>query len=262
MSTTAQAPQSDAPIKPRIIKRYSNRKLYDTERSRYVTLEEISKMIKAGDEVTIIDNESKEDLTSVTLTQIIYEEEKRESRMPLGMLRHLIQTGGTTLQEFFDKSVKAPVETMRDSAQKSVEKGVEELRQSAVQFREAATRSVSEFTESARRVFSREERKAQEFQSAVIQLFDALEERVSARIEDVRHTYQRVAVEASKDENAPTVKDAHSSIMTESHVSAIRDRIRELEALVQELEATTRTVARSPSGPGEPPPANSDEIAS
>src|SRR5215470_19005274 len=84
---------SSTPKAAKIVKRYSNRKLYDTERSKYVTLDEIAKMIKAGEEVTIIDNETKEDLTSVTLTQIIFEEEKRESRMPLGMLRNLIQTG-------------------------------------------------------------------------------------------------------------------------------------------------------------------------
>jgi polyhydroxyalkanoate synthesis repressor PhaR len=114
---------SDAQKKPstKIIKRYSNRKLYDTERSKYVTLDEIAQMIKAGEEVTIIDNESKEDLTSVTLTQIIFEEEKRESRMPLGMLRNLIQTGGDALQEFFDKSVKAPVVEIKDTAEKRVE---------------------------------------------------------------------------------------------------------------------------------------------
>ena len=79
--------QGQTQLEPKVIKRYSNRKLYDTERSKYVTLDEIAKMIKAGEEVTIIDNETKEDLTSVTLTQIIYEEEKRESRMPLAMLR-------------------------------------------------------------------------------------------------------------------------------------------------------------------------------
>src|SRR5688572_15776165 len=71
----------------RVIKRYSNRKLYDTQSSKYVTLEEIAHMIKAGEELSIIDNKTKDDLTAVTLTQIIYEEEKRKSRMPLGMLR-------------------------------------------------------------------------------------------------------------------------------------------------------------------------------
>ena len=60
----------------KIVKRYANRKLYDTERSCYVTLDDISQMIKAGDEVRVIDNKSGEDLTSVTLAQIIFETEK------------------------------------------------------------------------------------------------------------------------------------------------------------------------------------------
>ena len=78
----------------RIIKRYANRKLYDTQHSRYVTLEQISEMIRAGDDVKIIDNKSKEDLTSVTLAQIIFEEEKKRSFMPLTAMRNIIQNGG------------------------------------------------------------------------------------------------------------------------------------------------------------------------
>ena len=78
----------------RIIKRYANRKLYDTQHSRYVTLEQISEMIRAGDDVKIIDNKSKEDLTSVTLAQIIFEEEKKKSFMPLLAMRNIIQSGG------------------------------------------------------------------------------------------------------------------------------------------------------------------------
>ena len=58
----------------RIIKRYANRKLYDTQESRYVTLDQISHMIRAGEDVQVLDNNSKEDLTSVTLAQIIFEE--------------------------------------------------------------------------------------------------------------------------------------------------------------------------------------------
>src|SRR6201985_1322464 len=70
---------------PKVIKRYTNRKLYDTVESRYVTLDEIAQMIKGGAGVKIIDNRSKEDLTSVTLAQIIFEEEKKRSQMPLGV---------------------------------------------------------------------------------------------------------------------------------------------------------------------------------
>ena len=75
----------------RIIKRYANRKLYDTEHSRYVTLDQISEMIRNGDDVKIVDNKTKEDLTSVTLAQIIFEEEKKTPRLSLSGLREIIQ---------------------------------------------------------------------------------------------------------------------------------------------------------------------------
>ena len=75
----------------RIIKRYSNRKLYDTKDSRYVTLLQIAEMVRAGEEVQIIDNNTKDDLTEITLAQIIYEEQKAHSRnVPLQTLKELI----------------------------------------------------------------------------------------------------------------------------------------------------------------------------
>jgi len=77
----------------RVIKRYSNRKLYDTKDSRYVTLLQIAEMVRSGEEVQIIDNNTKEDLTEVTLAQIIYEEQKSASRtLPLQTLKELIHT--------------------------------------------------------------------------------------------------------------------------------------------------------------------------
>jgi polyhydroxyalkanoate synthesis repressor PhaR len=85
----------------RIIKRYANRKLYDTQHSRYVTLEQISEMIRLGDDVKIIDNKSKEDLTSVTLAQIIFEEEKKQrSFLSLQTMRDIIQNGGESFAQF------------------------------------------------------------------------------------------------------------------------------------------------------------------
>ena len=77
----------------RIIKRYANRKLYDTEHSRYVTLDQISEMIRKGDDVKIVDNKTKEDLTTVTLAQIIFEEEKKSPRLSVAGLRKIIQGG-------------------------------------------------------------------------------------------------------------------------------------------------------------------------
>lgn len=100
METTGQQRGGDGGS--RVIKRYANRKLYDTRESRYVTLQQIAKLVRAGEDVTIIDNTTKEDLTNVTLAQIIYEEEKNapESERTVasaGTLRHLIQQGGERL---------------------------------------------------------------------------------------------------------------------------------------------------------------------
>jgi polyhydroxyalkanoate synthesis repressor PhaR len=75
----------------RVIKRYSNRKLYDTKDSRYVTLVQVAEMVRSGEEVQIIDNNTKDDLTEVTLAQIIYEEQKSQTRsVPLQTLKDLL----------------------------------------------------------------------------------------------------------------------------------------------------------------------------
>lgn len=95
MDTQANQPDGGAQG-PRVIKRYANRKLYDTRDSRYVTLQQIAQFVRQGDDVQIIDNNTKEDLTNVTLAQIIYEEEKKGEHAPASIkkLRSLIQSGG------------------------------------------------------------------------------------------------------------------------------------------------------------------------
>jgi len=109
---------------PKVIKRYTNRKLYDTVESRYVTLEEIAEMVKAGAEVRIIDNRTKEDLTSVTLAQIIFEEEKKTSKMSLGTLRDLIRHGGERAHQFVEDTqaeLRDKVEGFRQVAEQRVQ---------------------------------------------------------------------------------------------------------------------------------------------
>ena len=82
----------------RVIKRYSNRKLYDTRDSRYVTLLQIAEMVRGGEDVQIIDNTTKEDKTEVTLALAISEALKTKPRaVPLGTLRTLIQERGEKL---------------------------------------------------------------------------------------------------------------------------------------------------------------------
>src|SRR5262245_61817158 len=115
--TEPEPKAAPAAREPKVIKRYTNRKLYDTVESRYVTLDEIAEMIKGGAEVKIIDNRTKEDLTSVTLAQIIFEEEKKQSQMPLALLREIIRRPGESLSGFIQKEVTPRVASIREEAE-------------------------------------------------------------------------------------------------------------------------------------------------
>jgi len=89
------ADESEDSADRRIIKRYSNRKLYDTRGSSYVTLLQIAEMIRNGEDVQIIDNASKEDKTDVTLALIISEELRNKPRaIPIPTLKALIRHRG------------------------------------------------------------------------------------------------------------------------------------------------------------------------
>lgn len=78
----------------KVIKRYQNRKLYDTHESSYVTLDEIAKMIKNGEDLRVIDNKTKNDITSATLTQLLYESERKsKTQPPIELLKEIIRHG-------------------------------------------------------------------------------------------------------------------------------------------------------------------------
>ncbi len=86
------------------IKKYSNRRLYDTEKNAYVTLQEVADLIKEGRKVEVVDAQSGEDVTSFILTQIILEEARKKNLLlPVPLLHLIIQYGETILNEFFDK---------------------------------------------------------------------------------------------------------------------------------------------------------------
>ena len=101
---------------PRLIKRYANRKLYDTAQSSYITLDQIAALIKEGEEIRIIDNRSKEDLTAVTMAQILVEAQKRNRRSSLPKLRDLIQQSS----ELFTRNIAEPVTHVASSVEDSV----------------------------------------------------------------------------------------------------------------------------------------------
>ena len=90
--------------KAKIIKRYQNRKLYDTDASCYVTLDEIAEMIQQGEEVSVVDNRNQKDITAITLTQIIFEKQKKsDAPVPISTLRHIIQQGDGSFSSFLSK---------------------------------------------------------------------------------------------------------------------------------------------------------------
>lgn len=85
--------------KPTVIKKYANRRLYDTGRSSYVTLEDLCQMVKEGREFVVYDAKTNEDLTHAVLTQIIVEQESRGGNLlPIPFLRQLIGFYGDNLQ--------------------------------------------------------------------------------------------------------------------------------------------------------------------
>src|SRR4029453_13306321 len=93
-----------------VIKRYSNRKLYDTQESRYVTLEEIEEMIRAGKEIAVVDAASGEELPSVAPAQTLLENERNHrATLPTAFLHQLIKHG-EAWQEFVQRSMKSSLE--------------------------------------------------------------------------------------------------------------------------------------------------------
>jgi polyhydroxyalkanoate synthesis repressor PhaR len=92
-----------------VIKRYPNRKLYDTEAKKYITLDGIARQIRQGKEIHVVDNATGEDLTALTLTQIILEEEKKQSGLlPRSVLAGIIRAGGERLSAL-QRSLTSPL---------------------------------------------------------------------------------------------------------------------------------------------------------
>ena len=109
-----------------LIKRYGNRKLYDTKASAYITLDGIAELVRQGKDLRVIDNDTGEDLTAVTFAQIIFEEEKRKSGLlSLPVLRWIIHQGGEALQDLMD-GVGRGREAL-DNARELAEKGMHQL---------------------------------------------------------------------------------------------------------------------------------------
>ena len=93
-----------------VLKKYANRRIYDTEKSAYITLEQVTELIRAGRRVSVIDARTSEDVTAFILSQIIVEEAKNKNiLLPVSFLHLVIQHGENALREFFDKYLELTV---------------------------------------------------------------------------------------------------------------------------------------------------------
>ncbi len=109
-----------------VIKKYSNRRLYDSAKKKYITLEDISDLIKSGKEIQVIDTQTKEDITKLILIQTILENEKnKKDILPASFLHNLIKYGNQIAKEYFDNSfimMMQPYISFQKNLQKNMNK--------------------------------------------------------------------------------------------------------------------------------------------
>jgi polyhydroxyalkanoate synthesis repressor PhaR len=93
-----------------VLKKYANRRIYDPEKSSYITLEQVSELIRAGRQVSVIDAKTREDVTAFILSQIIVEEAKNNNvLLPVPLLHLVIRHGENVLREFFEKYLELTI---------------------------------------------------------------------------------------------------------------------------------------------------------
>jgi polyhydroxyalkanoate synthesis repressor PhaR len=112
-----------------LIKRYSNRKLYDVDASAYVTLDDVAEMVRRGDEIKVVDYASGADLTALTLTQVIFDQEKKlGGLLPQAILTRLLRVGNSTLQTIRDGMMAFldPIQYVEDEIRRRLALLVEE----------------------------------------------------------------------------------------------------------------------------------------
>jgi len=161
-----------------LIKRYANRKLYNTDTSRYITLKGIGELIERGDDVRVMDNETGEDITSITLSQILVDSERRDRGVPRTMLSDLIQRSGDALYGALKKSVGDAQDGIEE-LQRNVRRAVRAREEDAGRFREAINDARSDWESNV--------------QGAVEKVFKALDLPRRKDIDALNENLERVA---------------------------------------------------------------------
>ncbi len=107
---TTKTPPGDGSRDRILIKRYGNRRLYNTETSGYVNYQDLIKLIRDGHDVQVIDSRTKVDVTKAVLMQVILEEEKNQSVLPVSFLLQVIRSQETAVQDFFKNYLSSSFE--------------------------------------------------------------------------------------------------------------------------------------------------------
>src|SRR5216683_8374882 len=108
------------PEEPIVIKKYANRRLYNTGTSTYVTLEDLAGLVKNGEDFVVYDAKSSEDITRSVLTQIIFEQENKagQNLLPINFLRQLIRFYGDSMQMLVPKYLEQSIDTLTREQEK------------------------------------------------------------------------------------------------------------------------------------------------
>lgn len=150
------AEKNDTAGEPITIKKYANRRLYNTAKSSYVTLDHLAQMVRDGQDFAVNDAKTGEDITRSVLAQIIFEEEsKGPTMLPANFLRQLIRLYGDTLQGFVPGYLDASMETFsrNQEAMREQVRTAFEANPALANF-EALARSNMEWFENAMRMFA------------------------------------------------------------------------------------------------------------
>ena len=141
---------------PTVIKKYANRRLYHTGTSTYVTLEDLAKMVREGEDFLVYDAKSGEDITRSVLTQIIFEQENKEGQnlLPVTVLRQLIRFYGDSMQALVPSYLEFSMNNLSKEQQKLRDQMASAFGPSAFQAMEEQVRKNMSFFTEAMRMFS------------------------------------------------------------------------------------------------------------
>ena len=141
---------------PTVIKKYANRRLYHTGTSTYVTLEDLAKMVREGEDFLVYDAKSGEDITRTVLTQIIFEQENKEGQnlLPVTVLRQLIRFYGDSLQSLVPSYLEFSMNNLSREQQKLRDQMASAFGPGAFQAMEEQVRKNMSFFTEAMRMFS------------------------------------------------------------------------------------------------------------